>query len=168
MSGQLKSLLSEIYSDLNGGVEYEDTVRQNIFGENIDGIYAEFLDKLIGDFSGFGIGVLDEYRSTVLPIKTVQSIRRATSESLGYEKAITKDNDTGGARETVEFTEHMAESYENTFLRVMGMPNEKRLIGENIYINENGKLKQVKEGDGFSFSAHFEKETLLLSIDHLV
>lgn len=157
MSGQLKSLLSEIYSDLNGGVEYEDTVRQNIFGENIDGIYAEFLDKLIGDFSGFGIGVLDEYRSTVLPIKTVQSIRRATSESLGYEKAITKDNDTGGARETVEFTEHMAESYENTFLRVMGMPNEKRLIGENIYINENGKLKQVKEGDGFSFSAHFEK-----------
>lgn len=157
MSGKLKSLLSEIYSDLNGGVEYEDTVRQNIFGDNIDGIYSEFLDKLMGDFSDFGIGVLDEYRSTVLPIKTIQNIRKASSESLSYDKASTKDQGSSGTRETVEFTEHISESYENTFLRVMGMPNEKRLVGKSIFINENGKLIKAKEGSDFSFSAIFEK-----------
>jgi hypothetical protein len=154
MAGDLKTKLQSIISSLSPD-ENNDSLK--IYGDDLDGIFKDYLENISNDFGNFGVRVLDEYRSTVLPIKTISSVRKAR-EAFKSGESVLKDDNPNKIETKIEFTEHASEPYENTFLRIMGMPTEKMFVGSKISVIENGNLKTVVDGSsGFSFQSRFEE-----------
>ena len=124
----------------------------------MDEVYAEHFGKFSEDFGSFGIEV-DNIRSTVLPISTIKSITKSIDQLSGYNSTNLKSDETEKEVRKIKFEEHMIESYENAFLRMMGMPNEINILGKEVLGISNGKLYSFEEGseEGPSIYSIFSK-----------
>jgi hypothetical protein len=165
MAESLKTILEKITAELKTstglGSYYfgssGETSEEDAESRFLDEIFSDHLKKFSGDFGKFGLEI-DSIRSTVLPASTVNAIAKETASFDGT-PGLKSDETSGSDTKIRYYEEHLLESYENAFLRMMGMPSEKNLVGKNVLTLEDSKIKIKKDGDSFSFLETFNKRS---------
>jgi hypothetical protein len=162
-SETLSQILSRTLSDLKVSGVFSKEMEGAFTEESnslpiLDEIYSEYLEKFSKDFGQFGIEV-DSIRSTVIPIDTVKTISKGLDEAFSDATSNVKVDELDKDVKKIRFQEHLLESYENAFLRMMGMPNEKNIVGKDIVAYNDGRLETFSEGssNGESIYSIFSK-----------
>lgn len=152
-----KETLVEIVQRITAGLLEKSSFSETIVGGSedmlLDEIYSEHFGKFSEDFGSFGIEI-DKVRSTVLPISTIKSITKSIESIEGTQL---KGNDENKESTKIKFEEHLVEPYENAFLRMMGMPNEKNFLGKELSAISDGKFEKFIEGETKSIYSIFSK-----------
>lgn len=133
-SGYLKDALSKAINRLAQDANNKEDIVQGIESETIESIerYAKIFSEILEGFDGL-FARIDSMRSSYLPYDFVKD----TIDSAGRVKSVTE----------LSSEQSIMESYENTFLRMLGMPSSADLEDavKLNYVNLAGNLDMYDE-----------------------